>query len=105
MLRYHDAALSLMTVQALSYFIPAYLIQSILDPEELDVVYDYVIWSLSPYEEKDRWKEERTQSLLNSYSSAQTEVLIEYLQYRKENDNEFSIPYIDALLELITENL
>lgn len=103
-LRGQDAALSLMTIEAVRFFLPAYLIQSILNPNELDVLCDYIIWSFSPYDKKDNFSEKRCVDLYRSMDSSQRAVYIEYMNYRKQDGDDFNEPYIDALLRLIQVN-
>lgn len=54
-LRCHSSAFTFFTPQAFHYWLPAFLIAAIQNPEEADVVVDYIPWSLSDQYAAERW--------------------------------------------------
>lgn len=47
-LRWHAAALNLLTAEALHHFLPAFVLAVLEDPEKADIIYDSLISILTP---------------------------------------------------------
>lgn len=55
-LRYHEVAMGLFTQEAHQYFLPAFMIASLENPEAADVIPDHILYHFSEHE-KDFWKQ------------------------------------------------
>ena len=82
-LRYHEAALNLLTAEAVHYFLPAFVLAELEDPEEADVIYDGLIFIFTP-SGSSRQKEN-----IKLLSKAQSEVMIDYLRYCLAEEGEY----------------
>jgi len=54
-LRYHEVALSFFTPEAFRYFLPAFMLASIDDPEAADVIPDGILFHLSAPDDPHQW--------------------------------------------------
>jgi hypothetical protein len=54
-LRAHSSAFTFFTPQAFHYWLPAFLIAAIENPEEADVICDYIPWSVCDVYAPERW--------------------------------------------------
>jgi hypothetical protein len=55
-LRYHEAALSFFTADAFRYFLPAFMLASIEDPVEADVIPEGIVYHLANWEDPHGWE-------------------------------------------------
>jgi len=54
-LRAHSSAFTFFTPEAFHYWLPAFMIAAIENPEEADVIVDYIPWSISNRYASRRW--------------------------------------------------
>jgi len=83
-LRAHETAISIFfTCPAYHYWLPAYLIAAIQDPEELSQGIDAIVNSLTPPQDKE-WGQEEFQAKMATLSNDQKMVIITVLEYLAE---------------------
>src|SRR4029434_4808977 len=76
MSRYHSSALTVSTPEACRYFLPAFLVASLDDPEEADVIPDCICWSLIPDQAIDY------EFRRGCFSAAEREAIGAFVRYR-----------------------
>jgi hypothetical protein len=79
-LRYHEAGLSFFTAAAFAYYLPAYMIAVIDDAATADVIYDGVLFHLSPTQLGRTWAD-RYLARLAQLTPTQRAVIIDYVQW------------------------
>jgi hypothetical protein len=72
-LRCHSAAFTFFTPEAFHYWLPAFMIAAINNPEEADVVCERIAWSVSDSYAAQRWP---------LFSLAQREAVARYFRFR-----------------------
>lgn len=72
-LRAHSSAFTFFTPEAFHYWLPAFMIAAIVNPEEADVVVDYIPRSLSDGRSSMRW---------SLFSQAQRNAVAAYLRFQ-----------------------
>jgi hypothetical protein len=55
-LRYHDVALSFFTPEAFRYFLPAFMLATIDDPETADIIPQGILFHLSTPDDPHQWE-------------------------------------------------
>ena len=90
-LSYHSSALFLFTPEAHTYFLPAFMIQSIEHPKEADQIPDYLLYHFYNYE-KPFWKKR-----IDILTNEQKEVVSKFLMH-VHNDDESSELYMENAL-------
>lgn len=88
-LRRLDFATSVFTEEAFAYYLPAYLIAAIEDPDTLDVVTDFILYSLAG--------KERGPAVIARLDAAQRSVLREYLQLVRHREGDVMDEHIAAI--------
>ncbi len=96
-LRYHEAALNLFTEEALHYYLPAFVLAELEDPEEADVIYDGLIFIFTP--SGSSGAKENVQLL----SPAQRKVMIEYFQDCLEEGGEYLDGHISQAIDALSQ--
>ena len=80
-LRSQDAAMHFFTPEAFSYYLPAFMVAELRDPEEADILGDYVVYQFEkPVPGKEAEFNERIQHL----SAEQRKVVLAFIQYMQE---------------------
>lgn len=90
------------TAEAYAYFLPAYLTQAILNPDELDVCVDHIAWRFDP-EEGNAWATERAQKVLGILSGPELGALLDYLRYANHRWNDATGSYRRAIATVEAE--
>jgi len=72
-LRCHSSAFTFFTPEAFHYWLPAFMIAAIENPEEADVVCERIAWSVSDNHAAQRWP---------LFSEAQREAVATYLRFQ-----------------------
>ena len=80
-LRYHEAALSLFENEAFEYFLPAFLVAAVEDPEAADVILDGIPFHL------DRAREVR------NYTPVQRQVVAEFMRWMLDEFSDYDGKY------------
>jgi len=80
-LRELDFALTVLTPQAFAYYLPAYLIADIEDPEEADIIIDSLMYHLSSSMSPDR-----SQAIRSYLSSEQKDAVRRYFEYARQRE-------------------
>lgn len=83
-----SACLYFMTEQAARYYLPAYLLISVIDYNDADVIIDSVISMLTP-EEHDGSNLERFYSWVKGFSLEQCNVISLFLLYMAKNHSDY----------------
>ncbi len=81
-LRFHQDALYRLTVEALRYYLPAYILADLEDPTTADVISDSLISQFVPR------LDQRAEALAHILSPEQRAVMLEYLAYCLEIEGE-----------------
>jgi hypothetical protein len=74
-LRAHSSAFTFFTPEAFHYWFPAFLIAAIQNPEEADVIVQYIPWSLYDKKSARRWR---------LFTDSQKRAVVSYLRYQVE---------------------
>jgi len=88
-LRKLDFATSVFTDEAFAYYLPAYLIAAIQDPDALDVVADFILYSLA--------RPERGPAIVARLDATQCALLCEYMELVQEREEDLMDDYIRAI--------
>ena len=81
----HRDSLPFLTSAAFHFFLPAFLLASLLHPVEADTLNDNLIYLLAPPELGDNWKDQ-VLSIASKVNSKQRAVIISYLKYMMEKE-------------------
>ena len=77
-LRIHEAAMCFFTPEAFRYYLPAYMLAELHDPEEADILGEYVVYQFSmPDKNWDGILKER----LSLFSSEEKNAILEFIKY------------------------
>ncbi len=90
-LRANSSAFSFFSPDAFHYWLPAFLIAAINDPEEADVVVEYIAWSVRDHYPAGAWP---------LFSRAQRQALMAYFRFQIErfpNGNEYECEALGIL--------
>ena len=79
-LRYHSAALSFFTLDAFLYYLPAYVVAVLQDPEEADIIYDSLIF---------HFNRAASGKIVHLLSPAQRQAMIKYFEYCLSEEGEY----------------
>ena len=74
-LRAHSSAFTFFTPEAFHFWLPAFLIAAIQDPEEADVICEYIAWSIDDTYASQRWP---------LFSPTQRQAVAAYLRFQIE---------------------
>jgi len=72
-LRRHASALSFFTSEAFHYYLPAFAIAVLQEPEDADIIYDHLIY--------DFHASSSTRERLELFNAAQREAMVQYFEY------------------------
>jgi hypothetical protein len=74
-LRAHSSAFTFFTPEAFHYWLPAFMIAAIQNPEEADVICEYIPWSVSNQYASERWP---------LFTASQRQAVATYLRFQIE---------------------
>jgi hypothetical protein len=86
-LRQHGDNDALFTVPAYCYFLPAYLVAAVREPNDLDVCIEHLTYRFGPKPNED-WDTKRLADIFTELDAEETRAALEYFQFamRKEQD-------------------
>lgn len=85
--RYGDAD-ALFTIDAYSYFLPAYLLEAVRNPGELDVCVDHLTYRFGPKAE-DQFGCERLAAILKALCDAELFALVNYFRFALSREQDW----------------
>lgn len=88
-LRYHDVGLSFFTAEAFCYYLPAYMLAVLEDLEAADVIYDSILFHLSPEQLGKQWADSY-QARIAGFTEEQKRAISAYLAWcgaRSDDDS------------------
>ncbi len=91
-LRYHEVAMGLFTPEAHQYFLPAFMVAALEDPDAADVIPDHILYHFSEYD-REFWKKR-----VSILSNAQKSVIAKFLTYLYSSD-EFHCDFLIMALQ------
>lgn len=100
-LRSLDFSLTILTPEAFAYFLPAYMIADIQDPEASDINAQYLLFNLSSGQSSDP---NRTVTILSLLSSVQRKAVTLYFEHVRARDGECVPGEYDEVLSLGSSN-
>ncbi len=80
MLRQHESALVFFTPEAYHYYLPAFIIVAVVEPEEADVILDGIIFSLNR-----AFLGDGLPDVISLFSQQQREALASYVEYSRHH--------------------
>ena len=87
-LQIHGQTDGLFSVEAYCYFLPAYLIASMVDPRSLDICVEHLAYRFGP-RDGDSFSIDRIRSVVSSLSEAQRLSTLGYFQFAQVRDGDF----------------
>lgn len=85
-LRYHEVGLSFFTAGAFAYYLAAYMLAVLDDRAAADVVYDGIVFHLSPRQLRKQWGDSY-RARIDALSTAQRDATIAYLAWCADGDD------------------
>lgn len=79
-LRYHSVGLSFFTAEAFCYYLPAYMLAVLADPEAADVIYDSILFHLSPEQLGKQWADSY-RARIAGFTEEQKRAISAYLSF------------------------
>ena len=86
-LRRHAAAMSLFTTEAFRYYLPAFMLAELSDPETADIIGESIVHHLGP--PADYW-EEIHRARLSLFTNGERNAILAFLHYMEGTDSTFS---------------
>jgi hypothetical protein len=99
-LRHEGQADSLFTVTAYCYFLPAFLIAAIREPEEADVCVEHLAYRFGPKSD-DEWSQERVALVVDELTAAEREATLAYFRFAISRDGDFD-GYLERAIRTLT---
>ena len=91
-LRYHAVAMILFTPEAHRYFLPAFMLGSLRDPESADVIPDHILYHFADY--KTEFWSQRVSILTAKQKGAVSRYLLHFHKYDRAHKS-----YLESALE------
>jgi len=97
-LRRLDFSLTVMTAEAFAYFLPAYMLADIKQPEDADTISEALLFHLSP---NIAANEQRCRRIVTLLSQPQREAVAEYFEHVRQRDGECEEGEFEDALRLL----
>jgi hypothetical protein len=99
-LRQEGQADSLFTVPAYCYFLPAFLIAAVREPEDADVCVDHLAYRFGPKSD-DKWGQDRAVQVAAKLTAAERDATLAYFRFAVSRDGDFD-GYIERAIDTLT---
>jgi hypothetical protein len=86
-LRRHSAAMSFFTPEAFRYYLPAFMLAELADPETADIIGESIVHHFGPPE--DNWKDIH-RARLSLFTTPENDAVLAFLHYMESTDSAFS---------------
>ena len=96
-LRYHSVALSLFEPEAFRYYLPAFMLAELEDPETADIIGESIVFHFS---QPEKFCEESYEKRLSLFTSIEKEAILEFIDYMEAKYGVFDDAVIYASTRL-----